>query len=73
MLTDFRVSIKTKPPACCSFDCCGNKFGRIESHGHAHPKSINRIKLSRRYAKRVERQLVRRLILAELIEIANSK
>jgi hypothetical protein len=69
MLTDFRLSSKTKPPACCAFYCCGNKFGRIEKSQYCKVHSgINRIKRSRRYVKHVEKQLVRKQILAELSE-----
>ena len=69
MITNFNASKKTASPACCSFDCCGNRFGRIESHGHAKVHGrVNRIKLSRRYAKRAEKAIIRREILTEISE-----
>jgi hypothetical protein len=70
LLTNFQISNKTKRPACCDFDCCGNHFGRIERRSRQsriHSK-VNRIKLTRRYAKHVENQLVRKEILLEMGE-----
>lgn len=78
MITNFRVSNKTAAPRCCDFSCCGNKFGRIEHsfiqtstgrryYPHVHT-SINRIKKTRRYAKHVERQIVKKMIMEVLNE-----
>jgi len=66
MITDFRISKKTRRPGCCNFDCCGNHFGRIERSAHANVRNVNRIIKSRRYVKHVERQMVRKFILSEL-------
>jgi len=66
MITDFKVSKKTKPPACCSFGCCGNKFGLIGRSNERVHTSVNRIKLTRRYAKRAERNIIRKFITSEL-------
>lgn len=67
MVNKFRASKKTRIPVCCSFDCCGNKFGRIERSKYTKVHSgINRIKRTRRYAKRAEKHQVRMMILQEL-------
>jgi len=74
MITDFNTSNKTKIPACCSFDCCGNRFGRIESHDHANTHGrVNRIVLTRRYAKRAGRPAIKREIEMELAELNEDK
>ena len=67
MITDFRVSYKTNAPQICSFDCCGNHFGRIErsTYMRCH-RQVNRIIQTRRYAKRVERRLVQLEIQQQL-------
>lgn len=70
MITNFQLSHKTKRPDCCDFECCGNKFGRIERSVHAHVHgSVNRIVKTRRYAKHVERQLVQKEITNQLVEV----
>jgi hypothetical protein len=66
-LTNFNASGKTKVPACCTFGCCGNKFGRIGRHKHSG--HINRITLTRRYAKRAERNAVRAEVVEQLNEV----
>lgn len=70
MITNFKVSSKTKHPKCCHWACCGSKFGRIERSQYASRAhgQYNRIVRARRYAKHVERQLVRREIAAQLQE-----
>jgi DNA-binding transcriptional regulator GbsR (MarR family) len=74
MVSDFRVSGKTKRPPCCDFSCCGNKFGRIEKSFLSKGKKLypkhhqNRIVKTRRYAKHVERQLIKKEIENQLIE-----
>lgn len=57
MVTNFNASPKTKVPACCSFDCCGNKFGRASTYT---------MKRTRRYAKRAERNQVRLFVRQEI-------
>lgn len=70
MITNFQISAKTRRPACCDWWCCGNMFGRIERSQYAHIHgNVNRVKLSRRYVKHVEKQIVRREIALELLEI----
>jgi hypothetical protein len=67
MLTNFQICSKTKRPAVCDFSCCGNKFGRIERAQYCKNHSgINRIKRTRRYAKHVERQMIRNEIKSQL-------
>lgn len=73
MIIDYKVSAKTKHPACCHWGCCGNKFGRIEkgwkdSTNRIHyPKhKTNRMERTRRYAKRVERMVWKREVRNEL-------
>lgn len=67
MITDFRISIKTKAPQCCALDCCGNKFGRIERSTwiRCH-NQVNRIIKTRRYAKHVMKRMNQMEILQQL-------
>lgn len=65
MISDFKVSAKTKHPACCHWGCCGNKFGRIEKRSSGRHKD-NRMVKTRRYAKHVEKQKVMKEIREEL-------
>lgn len=65
MLTDFRVSVKTKRPGCCDWFCCGNKFGRIEKRGHYRKDNL-RMKKTRRYAKHVEKFLWKKEVKEEM-------
>lgn len=55
---NLNASAKTKAPACCNLSCCGNHFGRIDKR--------NPIKKTRRYAKRAEKNLIRKFIRQEL-------
>lgn len=65
----FQISHKTKSPACCGFDCCGNKFGRIERSKYAkYHGRISRMKLTRRYAKHVEKRIIQKEIAEQLHE-----
>lgn len=69
MITNFKSNQKTKQPRCCAYHCCGNHFGRIERSIYAKVHSSeNRIKPTRRYAKRAERNSIRKLICDELVE-----
>lgn len=46
-MRDYFSHPKCKAPACCNLSCCGNSFGKTNSHKpHGRP---NRKKLSRRY------------------------
>ncbi len=68
MITDFRVSVKTRPSSFCGLACCGNKFGRVYKSRDAHIRKVNRMVKMRRYAKHVENQRIRRDILSQLHE-----
>jgi len=68
MLKILQLSHKTYVPF-CGLECCGNKFGRIERSCHANTHGrINRMKRARRYAKHVERQLIKKEIASQLHE-----
>jgi len=71
---DYRLSNKTKHPACCNWGCCGNNFGRVEKSFKKdgriyYPKHrMNKMRKMRRYVKRVERMMVNKEIFWEMGE-----
>ena len=68
MISNFRASRKTRHPGCCHWSCCGNGFGRIDRRSGSRVHGINRMKQTRRYAKKVEKQIVKKEIQRAIME-----
>lgn len=69
MITNFNASPKTKHPACCSFACCGNKFGRIDRSSYSRRrKSVTRIVKTRRYAKHADKMAWKRDVMEQILD-----
>lgn len=66
MITDYRVSGKTKAPACCNIDCCGTKFGRAHIHHALRPQSASPKRKMRRYARHADKRVWRAEVEMEM-------
>jgi hypothetical protein len=69
MIVNYLATPKTRAPF-CGLRCCGNAFGRCERSMYRHKSGKMNHKLQmRRYAKHVERNIIRKEIEAQIQEI----